>query len=1026
MKSRQKDDETMKWKALAIVLLFAAAAVIRLWWGHEEHAHDPIAADGVIDLREWDIDAGKPMPLRGEWAFYPERLIPPDGEFAEAGRHLLHVPGGWDPIFSSAFGYGTYRLTIQLPEAASDAEPAPKLAIRTNIVRSAHTLFIDGRQAGGSGTPGADASHSHSRVLPYVTDFYASGDRVELTVHVSNFEYASFGGIFKDIKVGTYESLQRSSFIEFGEHAILMGVFLVCGLFFLILFGFRRNNYELLYFAVFFFMSLLFWMTHEERLLFWVFPDMSYHLQTTLQSLPSAIMFASLLGLIRWMYPTHARPWMMRVAASGAILFSILYVTTDVSVFSRLEWPLILFDLTMVVLASYLLVRDFMRRADDAISSLLALCCIVFESAFQGLSLIGVDTVDGFPPFEKILFVLTMCYVIAKRFFTGMREIETLSKQLIVANRLKNDFLATASHEIRLPLHGMINLAHLMLKEGNLDERQTERLSMLTATGNQLTHLVNDMLDLTKLNEGSLEIDVRPVDIGTLVNGVADVIRSLKDGHTVLWIENRVDPALPPVLADDHRLMQVLFHLFHYALKWGAHDKVEVTAEMAERSGNAIISVLAAGQRKTATDEAQDEPMFATDFGIYLSRRLLSLHGSSLYVEETDTQLSMTFPIAVAAVPEAVHRASPAVSHVPAEAASREAAAGSERAEHPGMLRHVQENAPRILIIDDDPVSLRIMFDTLVQENLDVTALADDAQALQLIEQTGGWDLIVLDAMLTHMSGYEMCRTIRERYSFYDLPVLFLTSRSQPAFLLIGFNAGANDYVTKPFDTSEFLARIRTLLHMKRSVRERLDIEMALIQAQIKPHFLYNTLNTIASLSEVDPDRTRDLLADFGSYLQSSFDLRNLDQEVPFKKEWTLVQSYLNIEKARFGSRIQITTEVPDEAIFDLPPLTIQPIVENAVRHGVLKKIEGGHIHISVEEKDDHALISVRDTGDGIPPLKREAILDGTYRLGIGLVNVNRRLKNAYGQGLSIDSVEGTGTVIRFRVPLKQDKEVEG
>src|SRR5690606_24426529 len=118
-------------------------------------------------------------------------------------------------------------------------------------------------------------------------------------------------------------------------------------------------------------------------------------------------------------------------------------------------------------------------------------------------------------------------------------------------------------------------------------------------------------------------------------------------------------------------------------------------------------------------------------------------------------------------------------------------------------------------------------------------------------------------------------------------------------------------------DTSEFLARIRTLLHMKRSVRERLDIEMALIQAQIKPHFLYNTLNTIASLSEVDPDRTRDLLADFGSYLQSSFDLRNLDQEVPFKKEWTLVQSYLNIEKARFGSRIQITTEVPDEAIFD-------------------------------------------------------------------------------------------------------------
>jgi len=1014
----------MKWKALAIVLVFAAAGIVRLWWGHAEHARDPIAADGVIDLREWDPDSGKSIPLRGNWAFYPERLIPPDGAFDDSDKLLVRVPGGWDRVFSSAFGYGTYRLTILLPEAAIHGDSGRRLAIRTTIIRSAHTLFVDGFALGGNGSPGTDASQSRSLVLPYVADFPASGDRVELVLQVSNFEYASFGGIFKDIKFGTHESLQRSSFIEFGEHAILMGVFLVCGLFFFILYGFRRSNYELLYFAGFFTMSLLHWMTHDDRLLFWIFPDMSYRLQATLQSLPSAIMFVSLLGFIRWMFPSHSRPWMMAYAACGAVLFSGVYAMTDVSFFSRLEWPLMLFDLTMVILASYLLVSNFLQRAQDALFSLIALCCIVFDGVFQGLFLIGVDAVEGFPPFEKVLFVLTMCYVIARRFFTGMQEIEALSKQLIVANRLKNDFLATASHEIRLPLHGMINLAQVMLKEGGLDERQTERLTMLTATGNQLAHLVNDMLDLTKLNEGSLEIDIRQVDIGALVNGVADVMRSLKDSRTV-WIEGRVDPALPPVLADDHRLMQVLFHLFHYALKWGAQGKVELTAENADRAGHATIRITAAGQRKAIEELAEGEPLFATDFGLNLSRRLLGLHGSSLFVEESETQVSMTFSIAVAASPSPVHRLHQAGPYVLAGPSRQETAAGAERPEHPETLRHVEPNAPRILIIDDDPVSLRIMFDTLVQEKLDVTALADDARALQLIEQTGGWDLIVLDAMLTHMSGYEMCRFIRERYSFYDLPVLFLTSRSQPAFLLIGFNAGANDYVTKPFDTSELLARIRTLLHMKRSVRERLDIEMALIQAQIKPHFLYNTLNTIASLSEVDPDRTCDLLADFGSYLQSSFDLRNLDQEVPFEKEWTLVQSYLNIEKARFGSRIQITTDIPCTADFDLPPLTIQPIVENAVRHGVLKKIEGGQIHIEVAERSDYVRISIRDTGDGIPPLKREAILDGTYRLGIGLVNVNRRLKNAYGHGLSIDSVEGAGTEISFLVPLKYGREVD-
>jgi len=1013
----------MKWKALAIVLVFAAVAGIRLIWGHMEQAGNPHAANGVIDLRNWDPDSGRTIPLRGEWAFYPNQLLSPGGPFPDQNKLLVRVPGGWDSVFSSAFGYGTYKLVILLPDSIAGGDDERRLAVQTTIIRSAHKLFVDGRAAGGSGSPGGDAAQSRSQIVPYVADFHTSGSRAELVLHVSNFDYASFGGIFKDIKFGTDDALERSSLIAYGEHAILMGIFLVCALFFFMLYGFRRRNRELLYFALFFTMSLLFWLTHDERMLFRMFPDMSYNLQAKLQSLPSAIMFASLLGFVRWMYPEHVRPWMMKTAWSGASVLSGLYLATDVTFFSRLERPLFLFDLLMVLLASSILIRHAKKDDKDSVYSLVALCCIVFEGVFQGLFLLGVDTAEGFPPFEKVLFVLVMCYVIAKRFFTGMQEIETLSGQLIVANRLKNDFLATASHEIRLPLHGMINMAQVMLGEGNLGERQAERLNMLSATGQQLAHLVNDMLDMTKLNEGSLELDVHPVDIGMLVNGVAEVMHSLRDNRSV-WFENRVDPAMQPMMADDHRMTQILFHLFHYTVKWGAQGKVVVTAEKIEGSEQATVIISADG-RRMETDEIEDlQPLYASDFGLNWSRRLLGLFESSLYIEESETRLSMTFSLKLANHGDIRgwhDRLGPPAAM---KAVRKETAAGREDPLQTDCLRHAEPNAPRVLVIDHDPVSLHIMFDILVQEKLDVTALKDGMQALRLIEQEGGWDLIVLDAMLSRMSGYELCRKIRERYSFYDLPILFLTSRSQPAFLLIGFDAGANDYVIKPFDASEFLARTRTLLHMKQSIRERLDIEMALIQAQIKPHFLYNTLNTIASLGEVDPDRTRDLLADFGSYLQSSFDLRNLNREVPFEKEWTLVQSYLNIEKARFGPRIQLTTEVPPGIDFRLPPLTIQPIVENAVRHGVLNKIEGGRIHIQVEELENHVRVSIRDTGDGIPPLKREAILDGTYRFGIGLVNVNRRLKNAYGQGLSIHSMEGKGTEISFLVPLKPDKEV--
>jgi sensor histidine kinase YesM len=201
-------------------------------------------------------------------------------------------------------------------------------------------------------------------------------------------------------------------------------------------------------------------------------------------------------------------------------------------------------------------------------------------------------------------------------------------------------------------------------------------------------------------------------------------------------------------------------------------------------------------------------------------------------------------------------------------------------------------------------------------------------------------------------------------------------------------------------------------------------MEMALIQAQIKPHFLYNTLNTIASLSEIDPERTRELLNDFGSYLRSSFDLRNLDKRVPFSKEWSLVQSYLQIEQARFGNRIKVTTALPEHLSFQLPPLSIQPIVENALRHGILPRFEGGNLLIAVTEEPGGYRIIVRDDGVGFPPGRLDAVLAGTYRSGIGIMNVHRRLMNTYGIGLSIESTEDLGTEVSFRIPAaKEEKE---
>jgi len=252
-----------------------------------------------------------------------------------------------------------------------------------------------------------------------------------------------------------------------------------------------------------------------------------------------------------------------------------------------------------------------------------------------------------------------------------------------------------------------------------------------------------------------------------------------------------------------------------------------------------------------------------------------------------------------------------------------------------------------------------------------------------------------------------------------------MTKRSGAVDLLVGFESGANDMIAKPLDPIEFTGRVRTLIRLKRSVRDQLRTEMALMQAQIRPHFLYNTLNTIAGLSETNPDRMRELLYHFGQYLRASFDASNLQRLVPFGQEWMLVTTYLQIEQARFGDRIRLTTNVQDGLEFQLPPLSIQPIVENALRHGILKRIDGGCVDITVaiDPDGEWIRIEVRDDGVGFPDGRAEAVLTGTHDGGIGLSNVHRRLLAQYGRGLEIESAPDAGSRVSFLIPIKEESQ---
>ena len=194
--------------------------------------------------------------------------------------------------------------------------------------------------------------------------------------------------------------------------------------------------------------------------------------------------------------------------------------------------------------------------------------------------------------------------------------------------------------------------------------------------------------------------------------------------------------------------------------------------------------------------------------------------------------------------------------------------------------------------------------------------------------------------------------------------------------------------------------------------------ELKALQAQINPHFLFNAINTIVSLTRTQPDDARRLLIQLGNYFRSN--LQQEVEEVDLSKELEHINSYVEIEKARFGDKLEIIYNISEDVKCKLPPLLLQPLVENAIKHGVLEKIEGGKVEIIGCKEGKGTKLIVRDNGVGIP----KEILDTLFnkdntRDSIGLTNVNERLKNKYGEeyGLKIESQVDFGTTATIIIP---------
>lgn len=1018
-----------KFLAIAGLFLIILTGSRILWIASFKSTDQPHAVNGQLDLRDWDAAEGRVLTLDGEWEFYRNVwLMGKENNKLRFGDspQFIHVPGDWNDSLeegnNTPFGYGSYRLHILV-----NPEHDLTYSIRIPSVRSSSALYINGRLLAQSGQPGATEEEYVAWNTPYSASFTTNGSNIiEVVIQAANYTDPRKSGIVRSLKFGLKDSIARETQLSVAMQQMAAVVFLMNAFYALILYLVGIRDRRLLYFSLLTVSTMLvILLGSDEKLLLYWFP-IDYELGFKLVHLSMIAAAYSLLQCVEQQLPLlcwrKAFPW-YAVFCGTAVLLSLLLPVRYIVMLQPLYFICVGISI-LAAIASTL--RTSIKDIKGNLLLLLSLIAFTSNFAWWGFFLAtGIKVV--YYPFDLIASTTCFASVWFKHYFQIHSETEKLAEKLQRADKLKDEFLANTSHELRNPLHGILNISKAVLEREQqaLDEKSVKDLETVLSVGSRMSLMLNDLLDAMSLKESAPRLQLRVFSMQSIATGVLDMLHYMTEEKPIQLI-NAIPEDFPKVLADENRVIQIVFNLLHNALKYTNEGMVSIRGQVKDGKAQIAISDTGIGMdeetmRRVFEPYEQASPgktMIEGGFGLGLniSKQLVELHGGVLQASSIPGQGSefvFTLNLSERDVPG--EETQMGVLESTAYAALTAPASSTPPASISRQQPHLLEDRPRVLIVDDDPVNLRVIETILSLEQYDMMTVTSGKRAMDVLDLKE-WDLIITDVMMPQMSGYELTRMIRKRFTITELPILLLTARSQPKDIENGFLSGANDYIKKPVEAMEVRLRVQMLTEVKQSVRDRLRMEAAWLQAQIQPHFLFNTLTAVAALSEIDTHRMRKLLEAFGHFLKDKFKFQNRDELAPIEEELSIVRSYLLIEKERFDDRLNVTWEVEECKELKIPLLTIQPLVENAVRHGVMKRTRGGNIHIRLKDCGAYAEISVADDGVGMDEGMLQHILlrQPNPTSGIGLINTDLRLKRRYGRGLQIRSKPGEGTSISF------------
>jgi signal transduction histidine kinase len=684
------------------------------------------------------------------------------------------------------------------------------------------------------------------------------------------------------------------------------------------------------------------------------------------------------------------------------------------------------------------------------------------------------------------------------------RQLEENNQKLMQMDEVKNRFFANISHELRTPLTLLLApLENLIARFGRtVDDETRGLLHTMQSNGMRLLKLINDLLDLVRLDSGVMQVRREALAIGDFLRGLASAARQVAQDKRI-QLETVVSDDVGSVQVDRDKLEKIILNLQFNALKFTpAGGRVELRAR---REGeHLVLQVVDNGMgipenhlpnvfdRFFQVDTSSRRKYQGVGIGLSLVKELVEIQGGTVAVESKES-VGTTFTVRLPYLaPEAVSPETDASGQPPADGAPAvsptAAAPGTapsdgtvsngewvanlyRRAEFFNPTTSVQESMrpvetarnghlPKALVADDEPDMLKFLKSQL-SSHYQILEAVDGQQAIEKATQFLP-DVILLDMMMPEKDGLEACRELRQRTSTQSIPIILLTARADEATKLASLDAGANDFLAKPFSTTELHVRVKNLVEsyqyqrtlskqkqkLESTIDQLKDTETQLVQTEKLAslgrlsagiiHEINNPLNfastglyTLRSKARFIPPEERDDYAEILKDVEEGIsrvksivsDLRTFthpgERGVDQVNVWEVVSSALRFSSQEWKDKVAIQTDIPaDLVVWGEKNKLIQVMInllQNSLDALKEKSFSDDKPAIAIVGRAERgrSFLTVRDNGNGIEPQIMDKIFDPFFTtkevgqgMGLGL-SICYRIVQDFGGRITVDSKPG-------------------